>query len=66
MQPLWIALIPAYQPTDQLFPLLQEVKNEGFQIIVVDDGSDAESNKIFNSVAQFGVVLHHSQNMGKG
>lgn len=66
MQSLWIALIPAYQPTDQLLPLLQEAKNEGFEIIVVDDGSDAESNKIFDSAARLGEVLHHSHNMGKG
>ena len=66
MQFLWIALIPAYQPTDQLLSLLQEAKNKGFQIVVIDDGSDEALHEIFTSAACFGTVLHHAQNMGKG
>lgn len=66
MQSLWIALIPAYQPTEQLLLLLQEAKSEGFQIIVVDDGSDKSLHEIFASVTWFGTVLHHEQNIGKG
>ena len=66
MQSLWIALIPAYQPTDQLLLLLQVAKDKGFQIVVVNDGSDKSLNKIFASAARFGAILHHTQNMGKG
>lgn len=66
MQSLWIALIPAYQPIDQLRLLLQEAKSKGFQIVVIDDGSDKSLNEIFTSAACFGTVLHHGQNMGKG
>lgn len=44
MQCLRIALIPAYQPTDQLITLLHEAKSKGFQIVVVDDGSDKNTN----------------------
>lgn len=63
---LWIALVPAYQPTEQLITLLHEAKNAGFQIVVVDDGSDESTNDIFVSAARFGRVLHHVKNMGKG
>ena len=66
MQSLWIALIPAYQPTDQLLLLLQEAKSKGFQLVVIDDGSDKSLNEIFASAVWFGTVLHHEQNMGKG
>lgn len=62
----WIALIPAYQPADQLLPLLEEAKNNGFQLLVVDDGSNKDSGSIFESAARVGTVLHHVRNMGKG
>ena len=66
MHPVWIALIPAYQPTEQLISLVQEAKSEGFQIVVINDGSNTGTNDIFASAAQFGTVLHHVENMGKG
>lgn len=34
-----IALIPAYQPESCLEKIVCEVRKEGFQIVVVDDGS---------------------------
>lgn len=46
--------------------LLQEAKSKGFQIVVIDDGSDKALHEIFASAAWFGTVLHHGQNMGKG
>lgn len=66
MRCLRIALIPVYQPTEQLITLLHEAKSKGFQIVVVDDGSDKSTNDIFKSAARFGTVLRHMQNMGKG
>ena len=66
MHPVWIALIPAYQPTEQLISLVQEAKSEGFQIVVINDGSNTGTNDIFASADRFGTVLHHVKNMGKG
>lgn len=66
MRCLRIALIPAYQPTEQLITLLHEAKSKGFQIVVVDDGSNKSTNDIFVSAARFGTVLRHVENMGKG
>lgn len=66
MRCLWVALIPAYQPTEQLITLLHEAKSKGFQIVVVDDGNSKNTNDIFASAARFGTVLRHAKNMGKG
>lgn len=61
-----IALIPAYQPANQLLSLLEEAKKDEFQILIVDDGSDGISHQILQSAAQYGLVLRHAQNKGKG
>lgn len=66
MQSLWVALIPAYQPTEQLLSLLKEANSSGFRIIVVDDGSDKALKHIFESAAMFGTVIRHVSNRGKG
>ena len=39
MQNRRVALIPAYQPNSDMAQLVQEIKDTGFQIVVVDDGS---------------------------
>ena len=66
MNHFWIAMIPAYQPTEQLISLVQEAKSQGFQVVVINDGSNADTNDIFASTARFGTVLRHTENMGKG
>lgn len=66
MQPKWIALIPAYQPTKLLLPLLAEAKSSGFHLIIVNDGSSRETDSIFRQAAGYGTVLNHSSNLGKG
>lgn len=66
MQPFWVALIPSYQPTEQLIPLLQEARSAGFQIVVIDDGSCRDTKDLFAAATRFGTVLHHLQNLGKG
>ena len=34
-----IVLIPAYEPDEQLIPLVQELTENGLSVLVVDDGS---------------------------
>lgn len=52
MNHFWIAMIPAYQPTEQLISLVQEAKSQGFQVVVINDGSNADTNDIFASTAR--------------
>lgn len=66
MQSTWIALIPVYQPSESLLQLLEEAKSKGFHIIVVNDGSSQTAKDIFRRAAEYGTVLNHSQNLGKG
>ena len=59
MQPKWIALIPAYLPTELVLPLQKEARAKDFQLIIVNDGSDQSAESVFQSAAQFSTILHH-------
>lgn len=58
--------MPAYQPSQVLPGLLKEVREHGFQAVVVNDGSTAESEEVFRQAAEYAIVLRHATNMGKG
>ena len=66
MKTRWIALIPAYEPTELLCQLLEQAKQAGFELIVVDDGSSPAAKPIFAQASQYATVLQHEQNRGKG
>lgn len=62
-------VIPAYQPDEQLAFLVQELRKQRPEqiIIVVDDGSDPSSRSLFQHLKHFQVqVLAHPANFGKG
>jgi glycosyltransferase involved in cell wall biosynthesis len=62
-------LIPAYNPTEILPGLIQDLIRLGFvNIIVVNDGSSDGCNDIFAKLQKFSecTVLHHAANLGKG
>ena len=61
-----IALIPAYQPEENLLELLCELEKNKYTIILVNDGSDNKCKDIFTKAEKYAVVLNHSLNMGKG
>lgn len=63
-----IIVIPAYEPEGKLVDFVGDLKEVGYEkIIVVDDGSGVEYRSIFSSVELMDVVvLHHLKNMGKG
>ncbi len=46
-QYLKIVLIPAYNPEDSLIWVVQQLREKGFWILIVDDGSDKEYKAIF-------------------
>ena len=59
-------LIPAYQPDHLMIELLINLKKEGFDIVVVNDGSGDEYNQVFEEAKQYALVLNQNPNRGKG
>lgn len=62
-------IIPAYNPDDKIYPLLDGLVAAGFQhIVVVDDGSRPACRPIFDTIAAkyACLVLRHHVNLGKG
>ncbi|MDF2556179.1 MAG: glycosyl transferase [Bacillales bacterium] len=62
-------LIPALNPDIRLLTLVDELNTKlKPNIIVVNDGSDAKSNEIFNKLREMPncSVITHSSNLGKG
>lgn len=60
------ALIPAYEPDERMLELIEDAVAEGFQVIVVDDGSSDGCQQYFKHAEYLATVLHHSENRGKG
>ena len=67
-QYLKIALIPAYNPEECLIQVVQQLREKGFWILIVDDGSDKEHKTIFQEIDDSGnvLILPHKTNKGKG
>ena len=64
-----VVCIPAYNPTRSLILLLEKLKKYPFsRIVIVNDGSDSKSDKVFEKAATIENVniLHLKQNGGKG
>lgn len=61
-----VALIPAYQPDDKLINVIKGLSSEGYNIIVVNDGSDESSEPMFSLASQMSTVITHTENKGKG
>ena len=61
-----VVLIPALNPDDALVNTVRECISLGLRhIIVVDDGSAAEYQPVFDKVQEQGaMVLHHAQSGG--
>ena len=64
-----VILIPSLEPDDRLPAYLGQLRERGFErMVVVDDGSSEKAQPLFDRMAQMeGVtVLHHDVNHGKG
>ena len=59
-------LIPSYKPDHLMIELLVKLKAEGFDIVVVNDGSGEEYNHVFKEAEKYATVLKHKVNLGKG
>lgn len=61
------ALIPAYKPEKKMLPLLRALREEGMDVIVVDDGGGEKYLPLFEKAAEMGcMVVRHAVNLGKG
>ena len=62
-----IVVIPAFEPDEKLVALVRRIRLEtDFEIVVVNDGSMEDKDKIFKVISKLAVVLKHEHNMGKG
>lgn len=61
-----IALIPAYCPEDRMIGLIKELDTRGFAVVVIDDGSGEEYDKLFTAARQYASVKRYTPNRGKG
>ena len=62
-----VILIPAYQPDNRLVDLTRELKNNGFRVLLVDDGGKETYSGIFEECRMIGAeVAVHAVNQGKG
>ena len=59
-------LMPAYKPDHLMIELLQNLKKEGFDAVVVNDGSGPAFDAVFQEAKQYALVLHQTPNRGKG
>ena len=59
-------LIPAYKPDHLMIELLENLTKEGFDIVVVNDGSGDGFNEIFKIAERYALVLNQDRNRGKG
>lgn len=61
-----VILIPAYKPNELMIKTLRELKAENFDILVVNDGSGKEFDRIFVKAGEYATVIAHDVNKGKG
>ncbi|MBT9584140.1 glycosyltransferase family 2 protein [bacterium] len=60
-------LIPAYRPDHLLIELVDQLRSDGFDdLVVVDDGGGHEFAPLFEALQEKATVLVHPQNRGKG
>ena len=59
-------LIPSYKPDHLLIELLIKLKNEGFDAVVVNDGSGEQYDEVFKEAEKYAILLKHDTNRGKG
>lgn len=60
-------VIPAYNPTEYLEQLVNELTQNDYEsIIVVNDGSVQKTNKYFENIKKHCIILKHKENLGKG
>ena len=66
MSHIFIALIPAYEPTEILTDLAKRLSDSGFSVLIIDDGSGPAYRQIFSAAGAYARLISYEQNKGKG
>ncbi|MGN0305307.1 MAG: GtrA family protein [Lachnospiraceae bacterium] len=66
MKEKFIALIPVFEPSPVLIEILTQLKKLGMEIVLVDDGSEADFGEVFSKASLFAEIITHPVNRGKG
>ena len=61
-----VILIPSYEPDDLLLNTIKELKEADFPILVVNDGSGKEFDRIFDQIKEQVAYFSYETNKGKG
>ena len=61
-----VILIPSYEPDSLLVNTVKGLYEEGFSILVVNDGSSEKYEEIFSQVLSMATYLKYAKNRGKG
>ncbi|MCR5652425.1 MAG: glycosyltransferase family 2 protein [Ruminococcus sp.] len=61
-----IALVPAYKPDGTLLEVIRGLTDNGFEVVVVNDGSGSEYDNVFDKASESAEVLSFDVNRGKG
>lgn len=61
-----VVIIPALNPDEGLRELVERNWELENQVIIVNDGSDVEHERLFWELGSKCIVLHHKENLGKG
>ena len=52
-----IVVIPAFRPDEELIRLAEQLHKEGLKLLIINDGSEASFDPIFEAVAPYGQIL---------
>ena len=59
-------VIPAYEPDEKLKQITEKLRDFGYIVIIVDDGSGESYRALFEELSEECIVLKHKENRGKG
>ena len=61
-----VALVPSYEPDFVLLDVAKELLENGFSVVIVNDGSKEKFNEVFSKLPQEVHYLSYEKNHGKG
>ena len=61
-----IAVIPSFEPDENLINVVEELFINKYEIIVVDDGSGKKYKEIYDKIKEKAKIISYQNNQGKG